>query len=132
MVEVVNSGDAFSMRLPPTPEGVRLARVAVGERVEEWGFGAHVPAAVLVTSELVSNAVRLAPRTVRLDLDATDRTVRIAVRAEGVPFGNADPPPRDVAEQMSLAVVAAFSRKWGLQRGRDGHDMMWLELGGSE
>ncbi|MBV8951612.1 MAG: ATP-binding protein [Actinobacteria bacterium] len=123
-------GDALSLEVSPTPQGVRPARVAVGRQVAGSGRVAQAAVAVLMTSELVSNAVRLNPRAMRLDLHMDGSTIRIEVCADGVRDRDIDPPPRDRAEELSLAVVAAYARQWGLQRSRDGHDVMWLELDG--
>jgi anti-sigma regulatory factor (Ser/Thr protein kinase) len=120
--------ELLTLELSPSAESVRPARIAVREQLAALGLEASAPVAVLATSELVSNAVRLRPGSIRLDLRAGRDAIRIEVSAEGVRYATMDPPPRDHAEELSLAVVAAFARQLGLQRSRDGSDVMWLEL----
>ncbi len=121
--------EPLTLELSPSPENVRVARAAVTERLGETALDGYADVAALVTSELVSNAVRLDPHGIRLDLRLTPGTIRIEVCAEGVGFRSSEPPPRDDSEHLVLVVVAAFARQWGLQRGRDGTDLAWAELG---
>jgi hypothetical protein len=120
--------DLLSLEVSPDPYGVRPARRAVSDRLRELGINGGCEIAALLTSEIVSNAVRLRPRTIRLDVRSAHDTIRIEACAEGVDFGSADPPPRDDDEERSLAVVAGLARHWGLRRSRDGTDLTWLEL----
>ncbi|MCZ9347149.1 ATP-binding protein, partial [Streptomyces sp. TRM76130] len=48
----------WSMGYPMTPRTVRLARLHVRRRLTMWSWAGEVDDAVLVTSELVANAVR--------------------------------------------------------------------------
>jgi anti-sigma regulatory factor (Ser/Thr protein kinase) len=62
-----------------SPQGPAQARAAVHERAQEMGLGAVHDDVLLVVSEMVTNAVRYAAPPVRLEIQAGDRDVVVAV-----------------------------------------------------
>lgn len=75
-----------------------------------------VIAAVLVVSELVTNAVRHGQRgqvRLRLDLKAETLTVTVADETPYQPLPAATLPADDDETGRGLALVAALSRRWG-------------------
>jgi anti-sigma regulatory factor (Ser/Thr protein kinase) len=109
----------------------RDARKAARSYLQEW----HVPAdvvddALLVVSELVTNAVRHAgdeSSTIELELDRSGDHLRVAL-ADG---SKASPSPRSashVAEDgRGMALLAALSDRWGIEP-RNGGKRVWWEV----
>jgi anti-sigma regulatory factor (Ser/Thr protein kinase) len=112
-------------RYPATPRSVARARHAVADALGGCGVArGDVETALLVVSELVTNAVRhgLVPgRLVELrltyDLGKTV-TVEVSDAGDGRPPRGTAPPvlPDDDAESgRGLALVAAFADAWGVE-----------------
>jgi anti-sigma regulatory factor (Ser/Thr protein kinase) len=85
--------------------------------------------ALLLTSELVTNAVRHGstedPIEVMVSVD--DRTLRVAVRDQGAGF---DPNERGVRSEgggWGLDLVRRLSSRWGVERDGNGTDV-WFEI----
>lgn len=57
-------------QLPPVADSVRTARVAVGEALREAGYRGDVDLALLLTSEVVTNAVRHAGNRTQLSTNS--------------------------------------------------------------
>ncbi|WP_428935786.1 SpoIIE family protein phosphatase [Streptomyces sp. ACT015] len=103
-------------RLDPDPAEVRRARAAVRERLVGWGLERLADPAVLMVSELVTNAVRHSrrgPVTLRLVRGDTllcevddDESELPSLRAAG---------PTDEAGR-GLQVVSVLAREWGTSR----------------
>jgi hypothetical protein len=114
-------------RFPATTQGPRIARCYVGDVLRGWGFAGLVDDAMLVVSELATNAVIHA---------RSDFTVGLSRRGAGVEIAVGDasfvpPRPGDVAASSlggrGLPVVASLSRAWG-HRVVDGGKLVWAEL----
>jgi anti-sigma regulatory factor (Ser/Thr protein kinase) len=87
-------------------------------------------AILLVTSELVTNAVRNGSGQVELRVDLDDGAVRVEVLDEGhaalpVPQG---PPPPDAIGGRGLHLVGAVSDAWGSGFDEEGRTLVWAEL----
>lgn len=107
------------LTLESRPESVRVGRQFVTETLARWGVGADDPAnprvdeIVLVTSELLTNAVHASTGTAGLRIEAHRGHVLVAVRdasaAQAVPraAGHGDTSGR------GLAIVDALSEGWG-------------------
>lgn len=86
-----------------------------------------INAAVMITSELVTNAIRAGATAIRLQLEHDRNRVRIAVvddaAGEVVP---AAPAPLD-STGRGLLIVAALASEWGVEPAPDGKQV-WAEL----
>ena len=120
---------APSLRLchPPTAASVATARCVVRGFLGSLLPEHLVRVAVLLTSELVTNAVVHATTPFRLDVVADDAVVRVAV-ADGA-SGVAEPADApDAAENgRGLQLVDALSSRWGTERLAEGK-RVWFEL----
>ncbi|MEW2301058.1 ATP-binding protein [Streptomyces sp. NPDC006655] len=133
------SGDRPTQRsrvfdLAPTPRAVGNARRSVGELLGTWGVPDEArDNAVLVTSELVTNAiVHSAGRRIVCRVQASDDRVRIEVEDQNGGFTL--PAPRqarpDEQNGRGLFLVDALSLDWGVQVGPEGSTarVVWAEL----
>ncbi|MGW4892682.1 ATP-binding protein [Kitasatospora sp. NPDC004240] len=118
------------VRLPSRPESCPLARRLVLSVLQSWELHQQLEAGELLTSELVSNAVRHAGgRTIGLQITRRPGWLRIEVRdsSRSLPcMIMADPLP--VNERgRGLVVVDDLADRWGadlLPRGKG----VWFEL----
>jgi anti-sigma regulatory factor (Ser/Thr protein kinase) len=118
------------LQLPPQPTSPGEARRFVGDVLRGHGLDAHevVEAALLLTSELVTNAVLYAAGTIDVDVDIDLRGVRVEVGDH-----SAEPPsPRDASPEETsgrgLHLVDAMARAWGVESQRDDGKVVWFEL----
>jgi anti-sigma regulatory factor (Ser/Thr protein kinase) len=103
--------------LPPLPGSVKRARQFVGSALQAIGSGAMADDAVLVVSELVTNAVVHA---------GTEITVRVMSEADGqvrVEIGDGSPdlpglriPNAGSRSGRGLLLVEHFTQQWGVDR----------------
>lgn len=115
------------VELPGTPQSVAVARHSVAELLSSHGLDQAIDTAVLLTSELVTNAVVHAQSTVRLHaaiqadvlrVEAHDRSRRQPVRRAATADG---------VDHRGLAIVAALADQWGYAE-QDGGKYVWFEL----
>ncbi|WP_345141388.1 SpoIIE family protein phosphatase [Streptomyces mexicanus] len=110
------------------PEAVSHARRFTRRTLRSWGVGEEIDAALLVVSELVTNALVHTEGRVRLDLGLVNHRLRIAV---------ADASPRTPAKPTSIGweatggrgilLVEAVSACWGTLP-VSGGKQVWSEL----
>jgi anti-sigma regulatory factor (Ser/Thr protein kinase) len=116
--------------LPARPTSPGEARRFVGQVLRDHGFatGEVVEAAVLLTSELVTNAVLHAAGTINVDVDL-DLT---ALRVEVADRSDERPAPRNATPEdtsgRGLHLVEAMARAWGVEQARDDGKVVWFEL----
>jgi hypothetical protein len=117
--------------LAPTPTSVRTARWAIGNFLDEHGAGDLMPSASLLTSELVSNAVRYTGRpcgiTARLAGSVHHLRVEVADLSTRVPALPPRPDPGTVGG-FGLRIVDEVAASWGVERTWQGKKV-WFELG---
>lgn len=96
--------------------------------LERWGLGACRDEALLVVSELVTNAVMHGRGPIELRLTRRAGGLRIAV-------SDADPSPVSAVDRgiedptgRGLRIVAAIAGRWGHQTGPDGKTV-WADVG---
>jgi anti-sigma regulatory factor (Ser/Thr protein kinase) len=125
------TANANELRLEYDPEAVATAREAVRRRLGGLLSGDRVDEAVLITDELVTNAIRHATAEgygrIGLRFDITGTTVRVVVTDGSARFewsgrDRAD----DVAGGFGLVLVDEIADRWGLSI--DGKKAVWFEL----
>jgi len=110
-------------------EAVRIARLAVRERLSPYLTHAKLGDAVLLTSELVTNAVRHADLqdadAIRLEIATQPNAVRVTVIDDGPGFDPGRIQPDRGTGGWGLKLVAVLSDRWGTQAGPHA---VWFEL----
>lgn len=120
-------------RLACTPASVRTARAFVAARLEAWGVTptdvAHsrVADAVLIVSELVSNAVRFCTQELELHLTTHRDRIEIAVVDDNPQPAVLKQPDPLTPGGRGLLLVDVLAEQWG-QRQRTGHKTVWARL----
>ncbi|MFD7713582.1 ATP-binding protein [Streptomyces sp. NPDC059786] len=116
-------------RLEPEAASVARARRHVTAALCAWGLEQVVDAAVLVTSELVTNAVEhTASATIKLGVFlSTERRARVEVwdQSKNRPVRRAAGPEEDSGR--GLVVVAKMSERWGTDMNDTGKSV-WAVL----
>lgn len=111
------------------PAMVVAARRFVRERLAAWEADSrYVDSAVLVASELVTNAVLHARTSVTLRIELQGSTVRIEVLDENPRLPVLAPCPPEATSGRGLALVAILATAWGMEHHGDGK-IIWAEIG---
>jgi anti-sigma regulatory factor (Ser/Thr protein kinase) len=107
------AGSSREIKLDPDPLSVRTAREFVRRNLHELGFPGSVDDAVLITSELVTNAVREAPDTPCLLAIGIDGGRPVLEVHDGSPEG-VELRPADFGSEhgRGLHVVDALCAEW--------------------
>jgi anti-sigma regulatory factor (Ser/Thr protein kinase) len=116
--------------LPAASHAVGLARQATRDALVTWRLAHLEETAVLLVSELVTNAVRHARGNcaITLELDAAGTWLRIEVQ-DGDPRWPQPRTPAGVDESgFGLVLVDALARKWGVRETAAGK-AVWADLG---
>jgi len=129
------SSDSF--RLTATPEAPRLARHRVSSACE--GLDDEVRSvAELLTSELVTNALRHPPRDesdpgvdIEVSVHRTDRALRVEVHDhDSRPLPQVEPPDAASEGGMGLYLVEELAAAWGAHPLASGAGkVVWFEIG---
>jgi CheY-like chemotaxis protein/anti-sigma regulatory factor (Ser/Thr protein kinase) len=114
---------------PPAPGSPREVRRWMRPVLDEW-VPEHLDAVLLVTSEIVTNAVVHAHTPVEVTLRPVAGGVRV-----GVEDRRTEEPVRrtagsDAESGRGLGIVEAMSSRWGVVQ-RPGGKLVWFELTGS-
>jgi anti-sigma regulatory factor (Ser/Thr protein kinase) len=121
------------IQLNTLPESVRLGRAFVAASLAQWKMPWLIDKATLVTSELVTNAIRASwpshPMiTMWLWADGISLVIEVWDEAPGVPrvpvLATAD-----AESGRGLTIVAELSQSWGYYRDKAGK-VVWSHLGG--
>lgn len=108
---------------------VHQARRFVQAHLSRWSVDADVTGdAVLVTSELVTNALRYGCGPRRLELDLAADRLRIAVDDAGDGRPRPRQPVLDQEGGRGLALLEAVSEKWGTDDRPAAGKRVWCEL----
>ena len=116
------------LELPPCPASARDARHFVGSALAPVAPDEVTELAVLLTSELVTNAVLYAGGPIEVEVRPGRTTVRVAVadHDERVPVPRR--PDADAISGRGLGMVEALAENWGIDL-RDGvGKAVWFEL----
>ncbi len=106
------------VRLKHAPDSPRLAREVLHSACDTWGLGAFRTSALLIVTELVTNAVRHVDSAGAIDVEAVLRDDFLHLRVHD---GSPDPPapvaPLDGLDLRvggrGLQIVANYSSAWG-------------------
>lgn len=117
-----------SIELPHDATSVRVARDFIREKLAEWGLEPLLDDALLVTSELATNAITHADSGCRIRLSLNDSTLRIDVVDTGA--GTPEPQPESQTEEhgRGLHLVDALTTAWGLEMVPGEGKLVWAEL----
>lgn len=118
------------------PREVGRARRALSRALSSWGWkGEAVDVAVLLTSELVTNAIRHGAAPVRLSAGLLQLAVlRVEVHDSTVNGGPGRgpavcAPTEDDEDGRGLQLVDVLADAWGWRPGAAGGKRVWFELG---
>ena len=122
----VNSHNA-SAELPDAPGSARMAREFMTDTLIGWECDDVIDTAVLLASELVTNAVLHArtPLTVTVSLD--ERRLRVEVWDHSTVVPQPRPYQVDDATGRGLAMIGAYAAAWGVEPQPDGK-CVWFEI----
>jgi len=117
-----------SLRLVADPESPAVARNFVVACLRRWGLGHRVEEAALLTSELVTNAVRYAGSPVLVRVDQAPDGVVVAVKdpAPDIPTPRSAAP--DDVTGRGLTIVSAMAADWGVEPVPDDGKYVWFRL----
>jgi two-component sensor histidine kinase len=99
----------------------------VGEVLERWGRADCIDDAMLVVTELATNAVRYAASSFTVHLSRGNVTVRVAVRDDSRTAPHERLVGATATSGRGLTIVDGVSRRWGHELVADGK-LVWAEL----
>jgi anti-sigma regulatory factor (Ser/Thr protein kinase) len=116
-----------SLALTPNPTSSYAARNFVGGTLERWGRGDLAETAVLLTSEVVTNAIVHARTDLVVTATLDGNRARVAVRDEEV----TPPRPRNEGPHSTngrgLLLVDALATSWGVLQYEHGKTV-WFDV----
>lgn len=114
--------------LPQALTSATTARRFVTKTVTDWNLTPLLDDALLVASELATNAVTHADSPCRIRLSLTDSSLRIDVIDTGA--GTPEPQPESFTEEhgRGLLLIAALATAWGLEVIPGEGKVVWAEL----
>jgi CheY-like chemotaxis protein len=117
-----------SVELPYGLTSVAAARSFVTDQLRRWGLEPILDDALLVASELATNAITHAGSSCRLTLSLSPSSLRIDVFDAGP--GTPEPQQASATREhgRGLHLVAAVTAAWGLEADPDGGKLVWAEL----
>ena len=116
-----------SAQLPDAPGSARLARGFITDALTKWECDNVVDTAVLLTSELVTNAVLHARTTVTVTVSLDDRRLRVEVCDHSPTLPRMRPFGVDDATGRGLPMIGAYAAAWGAEPRPDGK-CVWFEI----
>ena len=118
-----------SLRLARVPESARVARRFITEFCKASDLGEEdCHTAALLTSELVTNAVRYGGSRATLEARRPGGVLRIVVEDDNPELPEEGlAPPFKAESGRGIMLVAALSARWGVET-RPGGKSVWFEL----
>lgn len=113
--------------LQPRSAAVPQARRTMTDHLWAWGLQDLADDAELVTSELVSNAIRHGGRDIEMRVTCLPTALRIAMYDNTTDAPELQVPGPDQLGGRGLTLVAAVADRWGYHLG-DGGKEVWAEL----
>ncbi|MGK2875250.1 MAG: ATP-binding protein [Nocardioides sp.] len=104
------------MSLPPIPPSISVARRIVRDAAGDLPSSV-VGDAELLTSELVTNAIRYGGRSIELFAERVDNLLTVAVSDDGaeLPSTTETGPAADAVSGRGLRIVEQVARDWGIR-----------------
>ena len=121
------SHDEGALELPHDVVAARHARAVVRDLLQRWGFHDLVDDAMLVVSELVTNAVEHTHSSCAMVVNRSGGGVRIEVRDDGAGSPDPQPPSMTAEGGRGLMIVSALARAWGVDSAPP-TKTVWVEL----
>ncbi|MGH9090411.1 MAG: ATP-binding protein [Acidimicrobiales bacterium] len=113
--------------LAAVPESVRAARAFMASMLDVWSCDDMDRVVELLTSEIVSNAVRHASGPIRVEAAlGDDGSLRVAATDDhpaAPALRDADP---EAEGGRGIRLVQRLARRWGVETA-DGHKLVWFE-----
>lgn len=129
LLDVANqAADRASLDGLDSPASVRSAREFVARTLAQWSTGVDTDDALLVASELVTNAIVHGKSSCELLLSRTGTSIRIEARDTGGGTPDPLPPSRTGTHGRGLHIVAALAAAWGIVDVPTGGKIVWAEL----
>ena len=122
---------SVSTLLPGRPQSVSVARAFCHETLRRWQRTDVEDSAMLVTSELVTNALVHVGGPISVTLEKRRATVRIQVGDDSAIRPTMPPvsaEPDAYCSGRGLAIVAALSDDWGVHESVTGGKVIWADL----
>ena len=114
------------LQLPPRPASAAEARRFVGRALRSVDPSTR-DVAVLLTSELVTNALLYAQGRITLRIEASERAYRVVVHDESPRPAVPQRASPEATSGRGLALVELLSSSWGVERLDDGK-WVWFEV----
>ncbi len=115
------------LTLRPVPTSAGAARRFIDLTLTGWGCDALVDSAVLLVSEVVTNAILHARSDIEIRVAAHGHVLRFEV----TDHGDGDPVRRDYSDEATsgrgLAIVEQVASAWGVTRVAGGK-LVWFEV----
>ena len=116
---------AWSHRLRAGPETSREARWFLWQALKDDEPPADMDTAVLLTSELASNAARHGEEPIELSITVEEEGLRVSVYDQGPGFDPGEELGRSAG--WGLGLIDQLSSDWGIERGDQGTEV-WFRL----
>ena len=120
-----------SLRLAPHPTAALASRNFISRTLSEWRLSRHIPAACLVVSELVSNAMTHTGTDLDLTVSEHRQAIRIAVRDNSPDLPVERAGTTSAEGGRGLTIVAGLSSAWGVLPHADGGKVVWAVIDAS-
>jgi anti-sigma regulatory factor (Ser/Thr protein kinase) len=117
-----------STSLPPEPASARACRRFLVAALEEWGADQFADEAVLLLSELVTNAVVHAGTEIQVVITLDGDVLRVEVRDDNPRIPKVKHFSMLSGTGRGLALVAGTAQQWDVERLPDGGKKVWFEL----
>jgi anti-sigma regulatory factor (Ser/Thr protein kinase) len=125
--ERMTSTAEVALRLWPVPASCRDARQAVRRFCSDQSMGDATDDAVMLTSELMANAVEHSKGMVTLLALMVDEALVVAVRDDSDDLPTLTDPPSYAERGRGLQVIDALAGDWGVDRQASGKTV-WFRL----
>lgn len=119
--------DHASWAFLPVPKAVPALRRFVAEVLTGWGEESLVDDAVLVTSELATNAIGHARSPFHASVARSDRTVRITIEDAGPGSATSRVVTSEDSSGRGILIVEVLAERWGIEARPEGK-AIWAEL----